>query len=415
MQDSDFGAQMGQGIGEAKAGSKSHFIKRVRDAKRLEVEDAFFNTGSALFLPTVPGSVSPVGAVPTPFSNAELFLELSKAHRGFTANVVAVPFEPDEPGSNGKDRTVGLQVILAALRFLEQNPGHRLLIAGHTDRAGSEGFNMRLSAARGQSVLAVLEGKRNDFVAACRSFHSTDDAPIVLHYAAQEHGIPCEPLDASKASPDEIRAFQEGFNNKFNASIAVDGKVGDQTRGAYFDLYQADLDRRAGGKEAMQRLRRQLRFVNPAHKVLPCGEKFPREKPLEDGLRSQANRRVELLFFAPPRLPDVAAPDAGEQIYKRKLFSFVALDLDELVGPETPPTGTSRSLFAFSLASDPIRDSDADDVLTTSMPAAGVRDPNDGWAFLRPFDELHPDEGTKPRRRNSVPKPVPKPSPGPVA
>ena len=383
------------------AGQRAQFTALTRDASRLEVEDAFFNTASALVLPEVPGASGSGNPQFSPFSNAELFVELHQTHPQFTFELVTVPFEPEDPGDE-PERAPGLHVIIAALRFLERNPSHSLLIAGHTDRAGDDHFNKRLSGGRGKSVLALLEGKKSDFVAACREFHAPDDDPAVLRFAARTRGFDCQPSSDDRATPDEIRGFQRSFNTAFDATIPVDGIVGDATRGAYFELYEDELAKAAGGKEALARLRGHLRFVDPAHKILALGERFPRDNPEQDGLRSQANRRVEVLFFAPPRLPVPSAADAGEQIFRRKLFTFAALDRDALVADAVPVGAPPPPMRIVAAAPPEAGVGDASEPVVTTMPNAGRRNPKDAWAFLEPFVTHHPFEGDRPRRPNQV-------------
>jgi hypothetical protein len=374
----------------------------VRDAGRLEVEDAFFNTSSAVFLPDVPGGPLLGGTIPVPFTNAPLWVELQRDQGQFATEVFTKPFDPEASGGETPQRVSALHVIIAALRFCEQNQSHKLVIAGHTDRSGDDALNMRLSDARGKSVLSLLEGKRADFVKACSTFHAPEDDPIVLHYAARTRGWPCDPADQTKATPAEIRAFQERFNTDFSAKIAVDGRVGDEMHGAYFDLYDADLATEAGGKTELANLRSQLRFVDTAHKVLPCGERFPLENPGQDGFKSQRNRRVEMLFFAPPRLPVLGGADAAEKIFKRKLFTFTPLDRDVLaLKPARAVAETAPATKAVTLTVGDVQDGEEE--IRTSMPNAGKRDPTDPYVFLTPFDELHPNEGRRPRRPNSKP------------
>jgi hypothetical protein len=377
---------------EVPTGQQVQFIALVRDAARLEVEDAFFNTASAVFLPDVPGGVPNGLPVLVPFTNLEELARLTVSHDRFTTTFVVTPFDPETSGDQ-PTRENGLHVIIAALRFLERNPAHKLVIAGHTDRAGDDAFNTRLSAARGRSVQALLEGKKADFVAACHQFHAPDDDPIILHFAARTRGFDCEPANAAAATPAEIRGFQKSFNTAFKASIAVNGVVGDETRGAYFDLYEDDLRASAGGAEELKRLRAQLRFLDPAHKVLAFGERFPRENPGQDGLRSRQNRRVELHFFAPPRLPEVAAKDVGEQIFRKKLFSFAPLDRDSLAVAGVGDTvGDRPTAITMTTVATPT-DIPAIQPLATEMPKAGFIDATDPWAFIEPFVTHHPNEG----------------------
>ena len=383
-------------------GQRVQFTALTRDASRLEVEDAFFNTGSAVFLPDVPSARQNGVPVPVPFTNPKLFAELVRSHERFTLNFVTEPFDPDA-SSDRPAREGALHVIVAALRFLEQNPSHALVVAGHTDRAGDAAFNDRLSAARGRSAVALLEGKRADFVASARSFHAPEDDVVILRYAARTRGWPCDPADEARATNDEIREFQRFFNRDFVQTIATDGVVGDETRGAYFDLYEADIGASAGGRPALAALRSHVRFVDPAHKVLACGERFPRESPETDGLRSQQNRRVELLFFAPPRVPLLASSDAATQIYRRKLFQFAALDRDALAKPLVG-AGERETPAGITLTTVPSPPAELlPPPLTTTMPNAGQLMPGDPWAFLTPFNELHPsDHRVDPMRPSEI-------------
>ena len=133
------------------SGSVHVFVVRRRSGRRLEVEDAFFNTSSAVFLPTVPqGAAESADDRLVNFSNEELWKGLSETEIRFTKAVRTEPFDP-EAASDGDDpeqRQTGLYVLIAALRFLEQNPAHKLLVTGHADRSGTDAYNLSLSDAR---------------------------------------------------------------------------------------------------------------------------------------------------------------------------------------------------------------------------------------------------------------------------
>ena len=117
----------------------------------------------------------------------------------------------------------------------------------------------------------------------------------------------------------------------FGKAIGEDGIVGDRTRGAYFDILEDTLARQAGGVEALAALRAKTRFVDDQRRTLPCGERFPIERPGEDGVASAKNRRVELLYFPPAFEPDLSVDDIAERIYDRRLFRDVANVVDNAV------------------------------------------------------------------------------------
>jgi hypothetical protein len=232
------------------------------------------------------------------------------------------PQEEGEPAPSTEEQ--GLDVVVCTYRFLKLHPDRSLVVAGHTDTAGSDAFNQPLSAARARCVTALLEGDREAFVAACKAYHRPPDDPVVLRYMSRTRGWPCDPGEgATSASPAHIKAFQVHWNQSFSPRIAEDGKVGQQTWGAYFDVYEDDLRALAGGAEGLAAERARLRWVDPAKKSLGCGEDYPRVLPAVDGLTEQGNRRVEVLFFEPTELPPEVS---GPAIYGGD-YSFEPLDL----------------------------------------------------------------------------------------
>jgi hypothetical protein len=325
---------------------------------RLEIEDEYFNTASAVLLPDVPAKKSTGDAQEVNFSDEQLWKELTASHETFAETVRDRSFDPEADGA-AIDRYAGLGVLLTALRFLEANQSCRLLITGHTDRSGGDDYNLRLSAARARGVLAVLEGDREAFVCACHEFHADEDDVFVLRYMVTEHGWDCEPGGDTKSDPHAVEAFQRTYNDRFSKSITVDGVVGDQTWGAYFDVYQNDLAAMARSQADLDILRGKLRFVSSQKKFLPCGEHYPIENPAKDGYRSQLNRRVELLFFEPRDIPDPADERTPDLIYKHNLFRFDVLGPGDL----------------------------------TEMASLGETDAADLWAFLEPFDSSQPAAG----------------------
>ena len=63
----------------------------------------------------------------------------------------------------GADRVTGLAVLRACYLHVQDNPAHKLLIAGHTDTVGEAGYNLGLSQRRADNVLRMLAGNRDDW------------------------------------------------------------------------------------------------------------------------------------------------------------------------------------------------------------------------------------------------------------
>jgi hypothetical protein len=367
--------------------------------KRLEVEDEYFHTASAVLLPDVPGPAPTGEAQTVEFSDDDFWKELAASHGDFADKVRGRPFDtPEDTDTAG--RHPGLGLLIVALRFLRENQGHRLLVVGHADRSGNDAANLRLSAARARGVLAVLVGDRDAFVDACRQFHVGEDDSVVLRYMAEEHGWPCDPGTEQRPSRDAVEAFQSNYNERFSQSIAVDGAVGHETLGAYFDIYQDDLAAMAGGADELRALRENLRFVSSQTKVLPCGERYPIENPSRDGYRSQRNRRVELLFFEPHDIPDPADERTPDLIYKRRLFKFEVLDRGELPRPSPSAEAANDSVKLVDTTAPEPGVGDPEEPLQTQMVAVGESDAADLWSFLEPFDATQPLAG---RQSSHVP------------
>jgi hypothetical protein len=381
-------------------GGQHKVILQGKVALRLEIEDAFFNTDSAVFLPDVPAEGGDGGdPEEKEFSNDDFWKLVRNSHKHFTETLFEEPFDPDGSGGGGAgvaERESALHVIIAPLRFLEQNPDFRLLIAGHTDTSGGKAHNEKLSDARSRSVLALLEGDRDAFVQACQDFNADEDDPVILEFASREFGFPCEPASPERASPEEVEAFQKAYNEKFEKNISVDGVVGKQTRGAYFDLYEDTMQRGVGGESALADLRGKLQFVDDDVKFLACGEDFPIENPEADGFKSQRNRRVELLFFEESEAPEIADGKAGEKIYKEKVYDIKMLDRDEIEGGFSGPVseGGSKEQEETKLVdaeAPPPGVGEPEEELVTEMDRKERSGEEDPLGFVEPFDETHPE------------------------
>lgn len=216
----------------------------------------------------------------------------------------------DEPAS--QDRITGLAVIKVALQFADLFPEKRLLLAGHTDSAGSVKFNVTLSEERAQNVHAYLRGDRAAWAASCQGRFQVEDWKSILQWVAERFGFDCDPGPINNTSDEASRAALRRFRARFSQDvrpIPEQGPVSVEDWGAFFDLYERELATLlAVEPAALQALRDQVRYLDlPA---VGCGEHHPVED-LGDGVKSAANRRVELLFFDEPEEPRLPCHAGG--------------------------------------------------------------------------------------------------------
>jgi outer membrane protein OmpA-like peptidoglycan-associated protein len=306
------------------------------DAKRDPIDrrvELFFFDAEFGITPAPPGSNSKAGSPEYPLWRERvvevvelqagdpdapkvIFVELADAH--FRTNSAVVLPEGENPDAKGEHESLtSVGLIAQALRFSDEHPGRKLLVAGHTDSAGGDAMNDELSKQRAELALALLLGDRDSFKSLANQRHVAADINQVLSWVSRAFtGLTfnCDPGPITdRVSSDKVRAFQRDFNrNKSalgstSADLTVDGSVGELTWGAFFDCYEFALLQELGEDAAgLAALRGKLVFADDGRKALGFGEHFPIEELGVDNFRSQTNRRVEILFFESGEEPDLA-------------------------------------------------------------------------------------------------------------
>lgn len=231
-------------------------------------------------------------------------------------SAVVMP-EGEAPDSAGHASLYMLSVFAVALRYASENPSKKLFIAGHADTSGDSDSNLELSAQRANVVLSVLTGDRETFTRLANASHTVADYKQILSWctSAFPQFFDCDPGeidDTEYTGIEPLRRFQEDYNAAKDAlgasgpDLDVDGSIGPQTWGAFFDVYQFALREELGeDAAATKELQQGLQFVDAARKALGFGETQPSDGS-KDNVRSQANRRVDVLFFEPGEEPDLA-------------------------------------------------------------------------------------------------------------
>jgi outer membrane protein OmpA-like peptidoglycan-associated protein len=258
----------------------------------------------------------------------------------FRTNSCVVLPEGEDPSPGPEHpslRTVGS--IATVLRYAEERPGKKVLVAGHCDTTGTVAFNQTLSEERAAVVLSLLLGQRDEFRARCHARHAVADYKQILSWVADALGFDCDPGgidDVAFTGIEPVRRFQRGYNARkaeLGASgpdLATDGAMGPMTWGAFFDCYE-HLLRVELGEDALgvSELRGGLVFVDPERKALGFSEHFPIDELGRANFRSQANRRVEILLFDDGEEPNLdlggGAPEYSE-VYLPGRYERVPLD-----------------------------------------------------------------------------------------
>ena len=290
----------------------------TQKARVLQVPSAHFRTGSAVLLPE--------GETPTTGTGAAL-------------------------------TSVGM--LARALRFNEESTGHSLLVAGHTDSVGSDQSNDKLSAQRAELVHAVLTGNRDKFVEIASETGKVSDwkqifrwtSAAVPGFEGTDPGVIDDNAATGKPSAEK---FQRAYNANRQSlalgseDLSPDGVVGKKTWGAVFDAYQWNLAEELGEVEeeanvddpaerlaGLKKLQSLLKFLPTKKPFIGFGEHFPADGIGKNEVASEANRRVEVLFFEQGHEPDVTvlneAPDVTE-LYGDEAFGRERLDM----GPNAP-------------------------------------------------------------------------------
>ena len=204
---------------------------------------------------------------------------------------------------------VGLSAIRAAFVYAEGNADEKLLIAGHTDSSGSDSYNEKLSLQRGQMVQHIIEGDQDAFVALARAKHVVRDYEQILRWVHEWLKWPCDPGtvdDVHDAQTKEaVKAFQKQYSEAdFGEKISVDGIVGKQTWTAFFKLYMRRLAELLETDTAgLADWRTKINWLYGDRKVVGCGEYHPVSDAYRDNHKSESDRRIELLFYAPGEEP----------------------------------------------------------------------------------------------------------------
>ncbi|MGC4068872.1 MAG: hypothetical protein QM784_30360 [Polyangiaceae bacterium] len=182
-------------------------------------------------------------------------------------------------------------------------------------------------------MLALIEGNKEAYVAACKAKHSEVDVTQLMDWAHNTYEFKCKPTKLTAAPSDENYVlFRKSYNEWCKGSPAEDeigprgtaigqyGRLQDDIWAAMFDLYEHNLRQELGEEAAaVQALRGKVTWVSDSKKSVGYGESHPTAKNTIDGTRSQADRRVEVFLFDEKDAPDLEATQ-GADVYDGVTF-----------------------------------------------------------------------------------------------
>ena len=257
---------------------------------------------------------------------------------------------PDEAQDTDQERISGLDVIRTVMIRAQEFPKQKTLIAGHTDTSGKPSYNIKLSEMRGKSVWFMIMNKRDEWAAISEEKHQNKDIQQILTWVNREYPtMDCDPqgIDGKIEGKTHkaTKNFQTNFEPEFGRKIKVDGVVGKETWGAFFDVYQRKLASMLEVSESeLDKYRKAIKWIDPKKPVVGCGENWPIEEAKKDEYRSRINRRVEILFFdegEEPRLDCHSSKGKCVEdkclLYGKDLYDRIYLPVHSHVHPQSIP------------------------------------------------------------------------------
>jgi uncharacterized protein len=225
----------------------------------------------------------------------------------------------------------------AILEAMAKEPQRPILVVGHTDKRGSDQYNLELSRARAEIVAAALEGDVETWLAhydhADQGKRWGDREDRLLLRALPYGSSPYLAADPDTASSDQVAMAVRAFQG--DAGVTVDGTAGDETRRALLKAYLGA----AGGALPS----------GASVAVHACGERHPRSKV------DAENRRVDVFLFdgeiRPAPSECTSSPHPGCKVYDAWVHG-ISRRLTPADEPARPQTGEATIQIVHAAAHD---------------------------------------------------------------
>lgn len=253
-----------------------------------------------------------------------------------TGHAVMLP-GPSVEGEREGDHADGIALIAGLLAHLRDAGERRVMVAGHTDAVGSFADNIQLSERRAQSVKLACEGDAEGFADHASAHGEVADAQEVLRWIALRFGWSCDPGSVDGKNGAKTSVARSHFRERLQAELGMSAGSGPTFQRAdwlgFFRLYEQDLAARMGVTiGGLPALRARLSWTEPA--VLGCGEHWP-QSGVKRSSANRADRRVELLCFAPEHVPSGAGAPPGASVYGDPTYRWISIR----PGPGPHPLG----------------------------------------------------------------------------
>jgi len=279
------------------------------------------------------------------------FIEVEDLHFNHDSAVLLADYRntaatDDDAAEDAQDdaqdtRVTALAVLAAVYKHLEGHPERKVLVTGHTDKSGSDAYNLTLSQKRADNVLALIKGDKEAWVKSCLDHTKVEDHQQLLKWMFEDHGWDCDPgaIDnqSGPATRGATQKFKERYNTDFGQSIAANGNFDRAAWEAFHDVYERELLLSMGWTQVdMDGVRLQLQLIDSG--AVGCGESWP----VTSQNKSRVDRRVEIMLFDPGEEPTSPLPchPAKNQCRKQDcelrmplLYTLVPLPVTPVLAP----------------------------------------------------------------------------------
>ena len=222
-------------------------------------------------------------------------------------------------------RISSIDVFVEAFRFLEAHPRKQVLIVGHTDTLGSDADNEALSLERAENVRLFLSGDREAWGEHSLAHAEVADLQRALAWVdGLSTDFACHPgIVDNEMGPQTrgaLHGFRDAFESLFGEALGDSDAPTAEDWSAFARLYTAAIDEANSDPGFSNRVLSSINFAGPG--AIGLGERHPTENPEQDGLDSERNRRVELIFLDPAEAEFLSDPATCERYLYEKANSI---------------------------------------------------------------------------------------------